>query len=100
MSEERDIVDEALDTLDRGLDTLYDSVIRRLILAGRALAYGFVLFLLLVVLVVAFTIGFIRLLNVYAFASHPWLSDVVLGAVFLAFGLWIWRKRTIRPLKK
>ncbi len=98
MAEERDIVDDALGALDQGLDTLYNKVIRKILLVGRTLAYAFILMVLGVVALVAVSIGLIRLLNVYAFASHPWLSEAVIGALFLTAGLVVWRYRT--PKKK
>lgn len=93
---EPDIVDKALHSLDHFLDVIHDKILRPLLIAGRALAFGFIIFLAVVVLLVALVIGIIRLLDVYVFASHQWLSYAVIGALCLVTGMIIWRRR--RPI--
>jgi len=66
-------------------------------MVARVLAYGFIIVLAAVVLVVVLVIGFMRLLDIYAFHGHEWLSYVVVGAASTFAGLIIWRRR--RPLK-
>ena len=46
------------------------------------------------VTVVLLSITLIRLLTVYAFDGRVWLSDLVVGAVFVALGLVAWSRRT------
>jgi ABC-type transport system involved in cytochrome bd biosynthesis fused ATPase/permease subunit len=94
---EPDLVDRLLAAVDHLLDVVHDKVLRPIIMAARALAYGLVIVLAAVVFVVVLVIGFIRLLNIYAFNGHEWLSYAVVGAASLIFGLVIWRRR--RPLK-
>lgn len=93
---EPDLVDRLLSILDHGLDVVHDKVLRPIILAGRAIAYGMIILLAAIVLVVVAIIGFVRLLNIYAFSGHEWLSYVVVGVLSLLVGLVIWRRR--RPL--
>jgi hypothetical protein len=71
-------------------------VLRPILLVGRALAFGFIILLAVLVLLVALGIGIIRLLDVYAFSGHEWLSYAVIGALSLITGLVIWRRR--RPI--
>jgi phosphatidylglycerophosphate synthase len=92
-----DLVDRLLAALDHLLDIVHDKVLRPIIMAARALAYGFIIVLVALVFVAALMIGFIRLLNIYAFHGHEWISYAAVGAVSLIFGLVIWRRR--RPLK-
>ncbi len=94
---EPDLVDRALGALDHGLDVVHDKVLRPMILAGRAVAYGLVVALAAVVLVVVVVVGLMRLLDVYAFAGRDWLSYATVGALSLAAGLVIWRRR--RPVR-
>ena len=94
---EPDFVDRTLDALDHGLDVVHDKVLRPIILAGRAVAYGFVIALAAVVLVVVVLVGVMRLLDVYAFAGREWLGYAAVGALSLATGLVIWRRR--RPVR-
>jgi hypothetical protein len=91
-----DFVDRTLNSFDHVLDVVHDRVIRPILLAGRAIAFGFIIFLASIVLLGALVIGVIRLMNVYLFAGHEWLSYLVVGAVSLVAGLVIWRRR--RPV--
>lgn len=93
---EPDIVDKALHSFDHVLDVVHDRVLRPLLLAGRTIAFGLIIVLAVLVLVSALVIGLFRLLDVYVFASHQWLSYAVIGALFFIAGLIIWRRR--RPI--
>ena len=94
---EPDLVDRLLGLLDHGLDVVHDKVLRPIIMAARAIAFGLIIVLAAIVFVIVVVIGFIRLLNIYAFSGHEWLSYVVVGGISLLAGLLIWRKR--RPLR-
>ncbi len=98
--ENEDVVNKVLASLDRVLDVVHDKVLRPIILIGRIVAFSSVLFLAAVVLVSALVIGLVRLLDVYAFAAHPWITDVLVGALSLTVGLVIWRKRRPVELRK
>jgi hypothetical protein len=91
-----DFVDRTLHSFDHVLDIVHDRVIRPILLAGRAIAFGFIIFLASIVLLGALVIGLIRLMNVYFFAGHEWLSYLVVGVVSLVAGLIVWRRR--RPV--
>lgn len=93
---EPDIVDKALHSFDHVLDVIHDRVLRPILLAGRALAYGLIIVLAVLVLLVALVIGLFRLFDVYLFASHQWISYASIGALFVLAGLVIWRRR--RPI--
>jgi len=86
-----------LAAFDHVLDIVHDKVLRPIIMAARALAYGLIIVLAALVFVAALIIGLIRLLNIYAFHGHEWITYASVGAVSLIFGLVIWRRR--RPLK-
>lgn len=93
---EPDIVDKALHSFDHVLDVIHDRVLRPILLAGRAIAYGLIIVLAVLVLLVAIVIGLFRLFDVYLFATHQWLSYASIGALFILAGLVIWRRR--RPI--
>ena len=97
---EPDLVDRALGTLDHALDIVHDKVLRPILLAGRTLAFVFVLVLVGLVLVSVLIIGIIRLFNVYLFANHVWLSYALVGVLSLGTGLVIWRRRRPLPQRK
>jgi hypothetical protein len=92
----QDLVDKLLGGFDHVLDLFHDRVLRPIIVAARVIAYGLVIALAAVILFAALIIGFVRLLNVYAFAGHEWLSYAVIGALSLIVGLLLWRRR--RPV--
>ena len=97
---EPDLVDRALGGLDHLLDLVHDRVLRPILIAGRAVAFGLVIVLASVVLLCVLVIGLVRLLNVYLFAGHEWATYAVLGALFLLAGVLIWRRRRPVPLRK
>ncbi len=94
---ESDLVDRLLGAVDHLLDVVHDKVLRPIIMVARVLAYGFVIVLAAVVLVVVLVIGFMRLLDIYAFHGREWLSYVAVGTASTLVGMIIWRRR--RPLK-
>lgn len=99
-AESHDLVDKALHAFDGVLDTIHDKVLRPLLLAGRAIAYGFIIVLVTILLVSVLVIGLVRFCNIYFFAGRDWLSYVVVGAASLITGLLIWRRRRPVPLRE
>lgn len=97
---EPDYVDKALRSFDHVLDVVHDRVLRPLLIAGRTIAFGFVLILMALVVVTALIIGLIRLFNVYLFADREWLTYGVVGIISLVTGLIIWRRRRPVNLRK
>jgi hypothetical protein len=95
-SSDGDVVDKALLQFDHVLDVVHDKVLRPILLAGRALAFGLIILFAAIVLIGALLIGLIRLIDVYCFAGREYLSYVSVGALSLIAGMIIWRKR--RPL--
>ncbi len=95
-----DFVDRTLQSFDHVLDVIHDKVLRPLLIAGRAVAFGFIVLLAALVLICVLVIGVMRLLNVYLFAGHEWLSYAIMGALFLTAGLLIWRRRRPVSLRK
>ena len=91
-----DLVDKALHKFDHVLDLVHDKVIRPILLMGRFVAYGFIVFFASVVLFGALVIGLVRLCNIYLFTGHEWLSYLIIGVLSLVTGMIIWRRR--RPV--
>jgi hypothetical protein len=92
-AKERDAVGRIMGVLDDVLDTLHDRVIRPLLIAGRFVAYGFILLIVAIVFLTALLLGAFRLLDVYAFHAHVWISYYIIGAVSTLGGMLFWRKR-------
>jgi hypothetical protein len=93
-------VDKALFQFDHVLDIVHDKVLRPILLAGRAVAYGLIILFVGFVLIGALLIGLIRLIDVYCFAGREYLSYVSVGAISLFAGLIVWRKRRPVNLRK
>lgn len=97
---EPDVVDAAFSYLDRAMDGLHDRVLRPILLAGRYLAYGLLLVLVGLVLVIALVIAVLRFSTIYLFAHHVWITYLVISALSTSVGLLIWRKRRPVSLRK
>jgi len=95
-----DFVDKALSQFDHVLDIVHDRVLRPILLAGRALAFGLIIFFAALFLIGALLIGLLRFIDVYCFAGREYLSYVSVGAISLIAGLIIWRKRRPVNLRK
>ena len=95
-----DPVDALLGGLDKVLDLVHDRVVRPLLLATRYLAFGFVLFTLATVAIVAGLLGLIRFGNVFIFQGLVWLNYLVVGALSTIIGLVIWRRRRAPTVRK
>lgn len=95
-----DFVDKALFQFDHVLDVVHDKVLRPILLAGRALAFGLIIFFAALVLIGALLIGLIRLIDVYCFAGREYLTYVSVGAISLLAGMIVWRKRRPVNLRK
>jgi hypothetical protein len=95
-----DFVDKALFQFDHVLDVVHDKVLRPILLAGRAVAFGMIILLVSFVLIGALLIGLVRFIDIYFFAGREYLSYVSVGAISLLAGLIIWRKRRPVNLRK
>jgi len=95
-----DHVGRALSALDDALDWFHDTVLRPIILAGRALAFGFILALVGLVVAVFVLLALFRIFDVYVFGSHQWATYLAVGFLFTTGGLVTWRFRKPVPLRK
>jgi hypothetical protein len=85
---------KAVDTIDLVVTTVKDKAIRPLVLAARAVVFGILIVVLGVVVVVVGAVGFVRLLDVYAFGGRVWAADALLGTLFVVAGLLAWSRRS------
>jgi hypothetical protein len=85
---------KAADAVDLVVDTIHDKAIRPAVLGVRAIVFGVLVAVLGLVVVVLVSVGFVRLLTVYAFGGRVWASYTVLGALFTLAGLFAWSQRT------
>ena len=89
-----DLPARGTDLVETLVTLLRDKAVRPLTLATRAIVFGIIIFAASVVTIVLLSIALIRLLTVYAFDGRVWLSDLVVGAVFVIVGVVAWSQRT------
>src|SRR5271169_4533500 len=94
-----DLPRRGADWVDTVVEVLRDKTVRPLTLATRAVVFGLIIFAAAVVTVVLLSITLIRLLTVYAFDGRVWLSDLVVGALFVVVGLLAWSQRVDRAAR-
>lgn len=99
-SHDGDFVDKVLRQFDHVLDIVHDKVLRPILLAGRVIAYGFIILLAALVLVAVLLIGIIRFVNVYLFAGHEYITYLSVGVLSILAGMFIWRRRRPVNLRK
>jgi hypothetical protein len=88
-----DIPTRGTDLVESLVTLLRDKTVRPLTLATRAVVFGIIIFAATVVTVVLVSITLIRILTVYAFSGRVWLSDLLVGVIFVAIGLVAWSRR-------
>jgi hypothetical protein len=81
------------DLVDSLVTLLRDKTVRPLTLATRAVVFGIIVFAASVVTIVLVSIALIRILTVYAFDGRVWLSQLVVGLLFVAVGIVAWSQR-------
>jgi hypothetical protein len=92
-----DLPAKAADAVDLLVDTVHDRLVRPLMVVTRAVVFGLVAGVLLLMVLVLASVGFVRLLDVYAFGGRVWVSDTVIGGLFALGGGYLWTKRRPRP---
>ena len=83
---------ELLDRLDRVIDIVRTNTTDRLVRVARLLVFGLVAAVAASTALVLLVIGGIRLLDILL-PRGVWLPDVVLGAIVLGAGMFLWSKR-------
>ncbi len=89
-----DLPTRGTDLVDTLVELLRDRAVRPITLATRAVVFGIIILAASLVSLVLISITLIRLLTVYAFDGRVWLSDLVVGALFVTTGLVAWSRRT------
>jgi hypothetical protein len=89
-----DLPTKGADLVDTLVVLLRDKAVNPLTLATRAVVFGIIIFAASVVTVTLLSITLIRLLTVYAFNGRVWLSDLVVGALFVIVGMVAWSQRS------
>ena len=91
-----DLPTRGADLVDSLVVLLRDRAVRPLTLATRAVVFGIIILAASIVTMVLVSIILIRVLTVYAFDGRVWISDLVVGGLFVIVGLVAWTQRTDR----
>ncbi|MGH9079328.1 MAG: hypothetical protein ACRDYE_04465 [Acidimicrobiales bacterium] len=91
-----DLPTRSTDLVDTLVALIRDRAVRPLTMATRAAVFGIIILAASLVTVVLLSITLIRLLTVYAFDGRVWISDLVVGGLFVVVGLVAWTRRTVR----
>ncbi len=87
---------EVADRIDDVVAKVRANTSDRLVGIARMVVFGLLAAVMGVMALVLFVIFAIRLLDVII-PGEVWIPYVVLGAIFLAAGLFLWSKRTAKP---
>ena len=84
---------DLLDRLDHYIEVVRSNTTDRLVKVARLLVYGLIAVILGTMAAVVALIAVIRILDV-VLPREVWLPYVLLGAIFLGLGLFLWSKKT------
>ena len=84
---------DLLDRLDHYIEVVRSNTTDRLVKVARLLVYGLIAAILGTMAGVVALIAAIRILDV-VLPREVWLPYVLLGAIFLGLGLFLWSKKT------
>jgi vacuolar-type H+-ATPase subunit I/STV1 len=96
--EEADWTKDLLDRLDHYIDVVRSNTTDRLVKVVRVLVYGVIALILGSMAGIIALITLIRVLDI-VLPREVWLPYMVLGAIFLAGGLFAWSKKTAPAAK-
>ncbi len=88
-----DWTSDLLDRLDHYIEVVRSNTTDRVVKVARLLVYGLIAAILGLMAGVVALIAMIRILDV-VLPREVWLPYVVLGAIFLGLGLFLWSKKT------
>ncbi|HEX3622466.1 MAG TPA: hypothetical protein VHT97_09135 [Acidimicrobiales bacterium] len=84
---------DLLDRLDHVIDLVRTNTTDRLVKVARLLVFGIIAAIVGSMAAVLALIAAVRILDILL-PRGVWVAYVLLGAIFLAFGLFLWSKRT------
>jgi hypothetical protein len=88
-----DLPARAADAVEQLVDTIFDRVVRPLLVVARAIIFGLLVAAVAIVIAVLVSVGLVRLLDVYVVGGRVWISYLVIGGLFLVLGAFAWSQR-------
>jgi hypothetical protein len=96
--DDADWTKDLLDRLDHYIDVVRSNTTDRLVKVARVLVFGLITAILGTMAAIIALITLIRVLDI-VLPREVWLPYIVLGAIFLAAGLFVWSKKTAPAAK-
>ena len=96
--DDADWTKDLLDRLDHYIDVVRSNTTDRLVKVARVLVFGLITAILGTMAAIIALIALIRLADI-ALPREVWLPYMLLGAIFLAVGLFLWSKKTAPAAK-
>jgi len=94
-----DLPVKGADAVDAVVDFIQNKAVRPLTLATRAIVFGIIVLTAAVVTLTLVAIIAIRILTVYIPGNRVWVSDLIVGAIFVAGGIAAWTQRIDRSAR-
>jgi len=91
-----DLPTKGADAVDAVVDFIQNKAVRPLTLATRAIVFGIIVLTAAVVTLTLLSITLVRLLTVYIPGNRVWVSDLIVGVVFVVLGIVAWSQRLDR----
>jgi hypothetical protein len=91
-----DLPTKGADAVDTVVDFITVKAVRPLTLATRGIVFGIIVFTASVVTVTLLAITLIRVLTVYIPGNRVWVSDLIVGVLFVIGGIALWMQRIDR----
>jgi len=96
--DDADWTKDLLDRLDHYIDVVRTNTTDRLVKVARVLVFGVISAILGTMAAIIALIALIRLADI-ALPREVWLPYMLLGAIFLGVGLFLWSKKTAPAAK-
>lgn len=91
-----DLPTKGADAVDAVVDFIQNKAVRPLTLATRAIVFGIIVLTASIVTLTLLSITLVRLLTVYIPGNRVWVSDLIVGTVFVGGGILAWSQRIDR----
>ena len=88
-----DLPTKGADAVDAVVDFIQNKAVRPLTLATRAIVFGIIVLAASIITMTLLSITLIRLLTVYIPGNRVWVSDLIVGVIFVVSGLVAWSLR-------
>ncbi len=91
-----DLPVKGADAVDMVVDFIQNKAVRPLTLATRAIVFGIIVLTASIATVTLLAITMIRILTVYIPGNRVWVSDLIVGVIFVVTGVVAWSQRIDR----